>query len=90
MRGKLVIAAGALALGLTGCVAYPADPYYGTYYDGYDGYQGSGYYAAPVVSGTVVYSDRGRYRDRGYYRDRGRHDRHDHDRDGRRHRHNHR
>jgi hypothetical protein len=33
----------AVAAGLGGCVAYPADPYYG-----------GGYYAAPPVSGTVV------------------------------------
>jgi hypothetical protein len=43
-RSKLLSAAAALALlALSGCVAYPAEPY------GYGGGYGGGYYAAPPV-----------------------------------------
>ncbi len=42
-----VLAVGALALGLGGCVAYPAGPYYGGYGYGY-GYAPY-YYGAPAA-----------------------------------------
>jgi hypothetical protein len=46
-RGLMrILLVGAVALGLGGCVAYPAGPYYG-------GYGYAPYYAAPVA-GTVV------------------------------------
>jgi hypothetical protein len=52
-RNALLLAAA--ALGLSGCVAYPAPGYYsyGGYYGGYDGGYYPYYYGPPVV-GTVV------------------------------------
>ena len=48
----------ATALGLGGCVAYPAGPAYGGYYGA------PGYYAAPAVS--LNYSNGGYYREDGH------------------------
>lgn len=48
-RGLIRLALlGAVVLGLGGCVAYPAGPYYG------GGYGYAPYYYGPPVSGTVV------------------------------------
>lgn len=44
-----VLLLGTLALGLGGCVYYPADPYYGGGY-GYSPY----YYGPPVVGGVFI------------------------------------
>jgi hypothetical protein len=61
MRGLIrVLLIGAVALGLGGCVAYPAGPYYGGY--GY-GYGYAPYYAPPVVGGVFIGGDRGFRRD---------------------------
>jgi hypothetical protein len=51
MRGLMkMVLIGAVALGLGGCVAYPAGPY-----DGYGyGYGYAPYYYGPPVAGTVV------------------------------------
>jgi hypothetical protein len=47
-RGLMrILLVGAVALGLGGCVAYPAGPYYG-------GYGYAPYYYGPPVAGTVV------------------------------------
>ena len=54
-RMKHVVLAIAVALGLGGCVAYPAPGYYS--YGYYDGYYGGGYYPyyyGPPVVGSVV------------------------------------
>ena len=45
-------AVGAALLALSGCVAYPAGPYYGNGY-GYGYGYAPGYYAAPPVAGRV-------------------------------------
>lgn len=49
-----ILLVGAVALGLGGCVAYPAGPYYGGYNYGYGGYGYSPYYYGPPIAGTVV------------------------------------
>jgi hypothetical protein len=41
---KLAVAAGAIAIGLSGCVVYPSSPGYG-----YGYYAAPAYYAPPVV-----------------------------------------
>ncbi|HEV8015562.1 MAG TPA: hypothetical protein VGP48_08500 [Stellaceae bacterium] len=50
MRGLIrVLLIGAVALGLGGCVAYPAGPYYGGY-----GYAPAPYYGPPVVGSVFI------------------------------------
>jgi hypothetical protein len=57
MRGLIrVLLIGAVALGLGGCVAYPAGPYYGGY-----GYGYAPYYGPPVVGGVFIGGGGGRF-----------------------------
>jgi hypothetical protein len=54
IKAKHLLILAAALLGLSGCVAYPADPYYS--YSG--GYYGGGYYPyyyGPPVTGTVIF-----------------------------------
>jgi hypothetical protein len=65
LKAKHMLVLAVAILGLSGCVAYPDNAYYGDAYYG-TGYYGSGYYGGPYyygppVSGTVIIGGGPRY-----------------------------